>query len=298
MVRYTLRQLEYLTETARQGGIAPASRHLNVSAAAVSSALDKLETSIGFALFDRFPAQGMRLTRAGADFAAQAADLLSQAELLDRHAADLAGERSGTIHIGTHYALAHRIVLPAILSFRERHPGIRIEVVEDDYPNLLSALDCGEIDALVVFDQGFDPRRHIVEVLKPLPPLVLLAEAHPLAVKPSLRLNDLQGIPYISVSRSGPGPSYLDLLQAAGVEPEVPLRSQSRELVQAYVGKGLGFTLVGFAPPHSKTIEGDGVLVRPIAEDIGQFDAVIARSRHVKGGTLIETFLNLCRKQI
>ncbi|KIC07663.1 LysR family transcriptional regulator [Leisingera sp. ANG-M1] len=294
MVRFTLRQLLYLTETAQQGGIAQAARRLNVSAAAIASALDKLEAATGLTLFDRFPAQGMRLTRAGQAFSEHAKTLLAQAASLDRHAGDLAAGRAGRIHIGTHHALAQRIVLPAVLAFREEHPGVRIEVVEDDYHALTEALDSGAVDALVVFDQGFDPRRHSVEVLMELPPLVLLSAAHPLASKSRISLSDLGGLPYIAVSSEGPGPSYLQLLNAAGVHPDVPFRSQSRELVHAYVGKGLGYTLAGFPLKQDRTIEGDPIVARPLKESIGQYRVVIARARQAARAELADRFLEKC----
>lgn len=295
MVRFTLRQLLYLSETDRQGGIAQAARHLNVSAAAIASALDKLEAVTGLILFDRFPAQGMRLTRAGREFALQANALLAQAGALDKHAASLAAGRAGRIHVGTHHALAQQIVLPAVLAFRESHPGVRIEVMEDDYPALTQALDSGEADLLAVFDQGFDTRRHNVEVLMELPPLVLLSAAHPLASKSRISLSDLAGLPFIAVSPAGPGPSYLQLLQAAGMHPEVPFQSQSRELAHAYVGKGLGFTLAGFPPKHDRSIEGDAIAALPLQEDIGHYRVVIARPRQASRSALIDSFLKKCR---
>ncbi|MBQ4827544.1 LysR family transcriptional regulator [Leisingera sp. HS039] len=295
MVRFTLRQLTYLTETARQGGIAQAARQLNVSAAAIASALDKLEAATGLTLFDRFPAQGMRLTRAGEEFTAQANALLTQAGTLDKHAADLASGRAGRLHIGTHHALAQRIVLPAVLAFCESHPGVRIEVKEAVYPALIDSLDAGEVDVLVVFDQGLDPKRHEAEVHLELPPLVLLAASHALAAKSQISLSDLTGLPYISVSPAGPGPSYLQLLQAAGIHPDVPFQSQSRELVQAYVGKGFGFTLAGFPPKQDCTTEGDPIVARPLKENIGQYRVVIARSRQAVQTALIVRFLEICR---
>lgn len=295
---FTLRQLALLVETARSGGIAPAARILNVSPAAISSAIDKFEETTGLILFDRFPARGMRLTRAGQDFIVEAEALLSRADALGRRISDLVEGTSGTIHIGTHYGIAHKIVLPAVLAFRERHPGVRIEVVEDDYPSLLASLDAGDVDALVVFDQGFDEARHEVAPLADLPTLVLLSAAHPLAQDDRVPLEALSGLPYIAVSRAGPGPSYLSLLQAAGLDPEVPFTSQSRELVQAYVGKGLGYTLVGFPPDRNLTIEGDAVVARPLDRDIGRFRVVIAQARAVTGSALLEAFLDACRAQV
>ena len=298
MLRYSLRQLAFLSETARRGGIAQAARHLNLSPATIASAIDKLEAMTGLTLFDRFPAQGMRLTRAGADFTAQADALLIQARALDSHATELAAGRAGAIAIGTHYALAQRIVLPAVVAHRAHRPAVRIEVTEDDYPNLIGALDAGEVDALVVFDQGFDPERHDIEVLLELPPLVLLPAGHDLAAKARLKVADLVGLPYIAMSHSGPGPSYLEMLQAAGLHPEVPLTSRSREMVQAYVGKGFGFTLVGFPPKPAQTIEGDPIAVRPIEENIGHSKVVIARSRLIRPSPLADGFLALCRRSL
>mgnify|MGYP001030676782 FL=1 len=298
MVRFSLRQLAFLSEAARCGGIAPAARNLNISPAAVSSALDKLEAVTGLTLFDRFPARGMRLTRVGAEFLVDAEDLLKRAGALDRHAVDLANGESGTIRVGTHFAMAQQIVLPSVLTFRGRFPRVRIEVVEDDFPSLVVALDAGEVDALVVFNQGFDASRFEVETLKALPPLVLLPASHPLAQSDSIQLQDLSNIPYIAVSRAGPGPTYLDLLRAAGLDPEVPLTSQSREMVQAYVGKGLGFTLVGFPPGRNLMIEGDTVVTRPLAQEIGRFEVVLAVARAKKQTELVTTFLDLCRAQV
>ncbi|NRB03548.1 MAG: LysR family transcriptional regulator [Rhodobacteraceae bacterium] len=298
MVRFSLRQLAFLSETARCGGIAPAARNLNVSPAAISSALDKLEAFTGLTLFDRFPARGMRLTRAGAEFLADAEVLLTRAKALDRRAADMAQGETGSIRIGTHYAIAQQIVLPAVLTFRDRYPQVRIEVVEEDFPSLVAALDAGEVDALVVFNQGFDTSLFDVESLKALPPLVLLPATHPLASADTVQLEDLSDIPYIAVSRAGPGPSYLDLLRAGGLDPEVPLTSQSREMVQAYVGKGLGFTLVGFPPSRNLTIEGDPVVTRPLAQEIGQFEVALAVANAVRLTNPVAAFLDMLRARV
>lgn len=297
MLRFTLRQLSFLSATARHGGIAQAARQLGVSAPAVASALDKLEDALGLKLFDRFPAQGMRLTRAGEVLAARAEALLAQAGALDREARDMAGGRRGLIRIGTHFAIAERFVLPAVLELSRDHPGIRVEVIEGDFPDLLAALDTGRVDVLAVFDQGFDADRHEVEPLQDLPPLVLLAASHPLARRDRIALADLAGLPYVAVTASGPGPSYLGLLQDAGLTPEVPFVTKSRELAQAYVGKGLGFTLVGFEPKRGVTTEGDPVVVRPLVEDVGRFRAVLARSRHAGRAAPVDLFLEACRSQ-
>ncbi|MDA0962717.1 MAG: LysR family transcriptional regulator [Proteobacteria bacterium] len=295
MLRFTLRQLSFLSATARHGGIAQAARQLGVSAPAVASALDKLEDALELKLFDRFPAQGLRLTRAGEVLAARAEALLAQADALDVEARDMAGGRRGLLRIGTYFAIAELFVLPAVLDLRRDHPGICVEVIEGDFPDLVAALDAGQVDALAVYDQGFETDRHEVELLQDVPPLVLLAASHPLARRDALSLADLAGVPYVAVITSGPGPSYLRLLLDAGQKLEVPFATKSRELAHAYVGKGLGYTLVGFEPKRSVTTEGDPVVVRPLLGDIGRFRAVLAVSRHVDRAAPVDLFREACR---
>lgn len=298
MFQFSLRQLSLFAETAKCGGIARAARNMSVSPAAVASAIDKLEDTTGLVLFDRFPARGMRLTPIGAEFLADAEALLAQSRRLAKHATDLAAGDAGSLRLGTHHAVAQNIVLPAVLALRESHPGVRIEIVEDEFDNLTAALDNGEVDALVVFDQGFDPLRHRVETLKVLDPIVLLPAAHPLAKGDRIEVRDLTDLPYINVSSSGPGQSYLDMLRAAGLDPEVPLSSRSRELAQAYVGKGLGFTLVAFPPRLDVTIEGDHIAARPLKQSIGTVSVVIAQSRGGRLTRFAHSFLQACRAQI
>jgi DNA-binding transcriptional LysR family regulator len=298
MLQFSLRQLSLFAETAKCGGIAQAARNLNVSPAAVASAIDKLEDTTGLVLFDRFPARGMRLTPTGAEFLADAEALLAQSRRLAKHATDLAAGDAGSLRIGTHHAVAQNIVLPAVLALRESHPAVRIEIVEDEFENLTAALENGKVDALVVFDQGFDPLRHMIETLNVLDPIVLLPAVHPLTKKERIEIKDLTGLPYINVSASGPGQSYLDMLRAAGLDPEVPLSSQSRELAQAYVGKGLGFTLVAFPPRQGITIEGDNIAARPLKQSIGKVRVVIAQPRGGRATKFASSFLQACRAQI
>ena len=65
MVRLTLKQCAYFIAVAEQGGIAQASRALNISQPAVAQAIDKLEDQFNFKLFKRHHARGTELTIQG-----------------------------------------------------------------------------------------------------------------------------------------------------------------------------------------------------------------------------------------
>ena len=66
-------------------------------------------------------------------------------------------------------------------------------------------------------------------------------------------------------------------------------------IARGYVGKGLGYTLVGFEPKRSVTTEGDPVVVRPFLGDIGRFRAVLAVSRHGDRAAPVDLFRAACR---
>lgn len=68
MVKLTLKQCAYFVAVAEQGGIAQASRVLNISQPAVAQALDELEHQFEFRLFDRHHARGTELTPQGRAF--------------------------------------------------------------------------------------------------------------------------------------------------------------------------------------------------------------------------------------
>ncbi len=86
MVRYTLRQCTYFRAVAEQGGIAQASRALNISQPSIAQALDKLEDILGIVLFERHHARGLTLTLQGRLFLQHAVALEEQAEQVARQA--------------------------------------------------------------------------------------------------------------------------------------------------------------------------------------------------------------------
>ena len=79
MPRYTLRQLEYLVTAAEAGSVAGAAARLNVSQPSISTAIAKLEDSLGVQLFMRHHAAGISLTPAGTRLMDEARNLLERA---------------------------------------------------------------------------------------------------------------------------------------------------------------------------------------------------------------------------
>ncbi len=295
MIPFTLRQLTYFCTTADCGSIAQASRTLGVSSPAIAAALDKLEDVSGLTLFDRFPAHGLRLTASGQAFLGEARQVLSQAESLAHLTRTLSSDTQGHVRFGSYYALAYIFAAPIVLHHRDLWPRVTVQVIEDTFLGLKERLEDGRVDLMLTYDQELDQSRFDIVPLCEATPRVILPDTHPLATRSRISLQDLEGEPYVMVEEKGPGLSFLDMLNAAGLFPEVAVASRSYEFVRSCVGKGMGFTLTLFQPPHPRTYHGDGVVAVPLREHIGTAQVVIAARKGRLAEPLLRNLTQTCR---
>src|SRR6478735_6428032 len=111
-----------------------------------------------------------------------------QLRVLEREAdlaAAAAGAVEGVVHVGSFQTASLRLLLPAMNALRERHPGVRVRLVEAEPEPALEALRSHALD-LVLADEwagtphprwpGLDREDLFTEPLR-----VALPSAHPLA---------------------------------------------------------------------------------------------------------------------
>ena len=114
MLRYTLRQIEYAIAIRDHGSVAAASAALGVAQPTLSASLAKLEDQIGLQLFIRHHAQGVSPSPAGLRFLAEARNLLTHAQDLQRESPRGHGHRGQAVAGQLHHhraglrAAAHR----------------------------------------------------------------------------------------------------------------------------------------------------------------------------------------------
>jgi DNA-binding transcriptional LysR family regulator len=121
--------LRFFVALARAGSLSAAARTLRVSHATVGRRVAALEAVLGQSLFDR-RADGFGLTDYGASVMELAVDMDERAHTIARRAGR--GEAlSGTVRLTATEALAERLLIPRLATFRRRHPGIALEVLVD-----------------------------------------------------------------------------------------------------------------------------------------------------------------------
>jgi DNA-binding transcriptional LysR family regulator len=121
-----LAELQVFVTVAAERSFSRAAARLHRTQPAVSQAIRRLEDELGERLFDRSAKDG-KLTEAGRvllDYAQRLMRLAEEADLAVRELRDL---RRGRVLVGANEAAVHAL-LPVVQRFRERHPGVQVDV--------------------------------------------------------------------------------------------------------------------------------------------------------------------------
>lgn len=114
---------------ARHGTLSGASSELNLGIATLSRRIGRLERALELPLFVRLQT-GYQLTEDGRNLV-EKAEALEAAALAFTSGLSPQAQIFGKVRLATAENLANELILPALPSFREQHPGIEIELVTD-----------------------------------------------------------------------------------------------------------------------------------------------------------------------
>lgn len=292
MVRFSLRQLDYVRAVARDGGIAQAARSLNVSQPSVAQGLAKLEAMTGLVLFERHHARGVTLTSQGRQFLGHAVSLLDHAAQVERDATALAAFEAGEIRLGCFTTIAAFYLPGLIRSFNQAHPDIRVLAEEATLDLLANHVRNGNLDACLTYDIGDSLEGLDIRLLTTIEPTVILSSKHPLAGQVSIRLGELAGEAYVMYDAPGSRDYFDALLVDAGLTPEIAYASQSLECVRSAVGAGFGFSIAALRPRHETTYEGNDITAIPIGGEIASLNLVIASRPTREANRMLDQFVD------
>lgn len=256
-----LPQLHAFAVLAEELHFGRAAARLGIAQPPLSQQIRRLEEKVGHPLFRREPG-GVTLTPAGRELLPAARRVL--ADLADGLAAARAvgsGE-AGRLRIGFSASLA-LTVLPGLLrTFRERHPGVRLDVREMTSAPQLAALHDRGIDVGLLREPPADEPGLRFRTVCSEPFVAVLPAGHPLAAERAVRLGQLAHEPFVLLPREE-GPQLYDritgLCTDAGFTPRIGQHAVEWQTVCALVGAGLGVSL---APAGIRRIRLRGVAFR------------------------------------
>jgi DNA-binding transcriptional LysR family regulator len=137
----------------RAGGISAAARQLNRQQPSISAALKRLEEHVGASLLRR-TATGVEMTSAGKAMMALCEDMLESARMMPHQIAQATKRVEGIVRIQIVSGLVSPEFDEAIESFHRRNPDIHIEIRVSPWRQLLDALERGEVEIGVGYDNN------------------------------------------------------------------------------------------------------------------------------------------------
>lgn len=306
-----LRHLRYFVAAAEELHFSRAADRLCVTRPAVSRMISDLEQELGAQLFERSN-QGIKLTAAGAIMLARVQSNLADLNTTFDVTKKVALGKSGILNVGYGASsLYHPVFRAAIKQVHDEFPEIVLSFVEGRRIEQLSALRDGTIDVGFMQNptpsgaargrgrKGANPTNELPEFARlPIQSSTLavaLPRTHPLAGRGSLKLFDLTGEEFITVSLSSISPSYgrlVTLCMDAGFEPKGMLEVKNAAAQLGLVSIGLGIGILVTLPSSRYP---DDIAVVPLegVDFSTRFELLCLKSR--KADPVIRHFTDIAR---
>lgn len=138
-------RLEVFMAVAAEGGVGAAARRLHLSQPAVTQHIKRLEETMGAALFTR-SRSGVTLTPAGVLLLGHAREVARLDGEVARKIHGDGAALNGRLRLGASTTILQYFLPEVLVGFRQRHPGIEIDVIEANTDGIIGALLAQRID--------------------------------------------------------------------------------------------------------------------------------------------------------
>lgn len=274
MLYISLRQYEYVCAIGHHGGLSAAAQHMNVSQPALSNALTRVETHLGYPLFSRRRGAAMTLTPQGRKFIDQADDLLKRAALIEgAKQQDIGTTR---LRLGCFVDLAPFLLAKALHAVRDAVPDVAVTHGIDSFEGLIDGLIDGQFDIVLTYDLGMDAGFTRLDLFDSSP-RALVHPDHPLARSGQVTLADLSKHPLILSKEGLSAQHVLGLFQRNGFNPTVSCRAESLEILRSLAAHGEGVGISYANPPVDFTYDRVPLVSLPISDPDTAEAVVLAR---------------------
>jgi DNA-binding transcriptional LysR family regulator len=241
-----------------------AALRLHMTQPPLTQAIAQLERSLGVMLFARTK-RSVQLTPQGLALLPQAQELLQRAQSLVGQARALAAGESGRLKLAFVSTVGFSLLPQWIMAFRQQFPGVQLDLVEATGDVQLQLLKSDEVDAGFILHASGFAAEGLQRLTVAQEPLVLaLPEAHPLARRKALRLQDVWAQPLVTFPRRIV-PSLFDAIfgmyHDAGKLPVVAQEAIQMQTIVNLVSAGLG---VAWVPASVQQFQRPGVVYRQV----------------------------------
>lgn len=298
-----LKQFEYVLTVTQEKNFSRAAKKLFISQPSLSQYINRLESQLGFTIFDR-SSNPLTLTYEGELYVETAHNILELLNDFNRRIRESAQLKKGRINLGLTPSKASN-PLPAILPvFKEKYPGVELNITEATSFRLENMLLEGKIDLcmlnLPIQNKNIDYKPILTEELflaappdfyspyevkspdSPYPVIDLkyLSEESFILMHPEQRIRQITDSSFLS----------------AGIRPKIVMETGSIDTALRLSASGAGFS---FVPESSVRFAG---LVKPPKyyniSDGFSWTLVVAYKQNSSGSKLRNAFIDTVRSVI
>ena len=251
-----LYQIRYFLAIVDAGNFSRAAERVYVTQPTLSTGIKKLEDELGVTLFERTNRE-VKLTAAGEQFVTRARTIYREME----HAKNemKAARTPAVLRIGLLKTLPMEPIAKLIHDFREIHPEVIIELVDDTDENLRAQLRLGRID-LAITALRADDTAGVSRVIMEEAIYLAVNQAHPLALKRAVTLNEVHEQSFIERINCEVWGEVRDAFERCHIKPRSVYRAENDQSVITLIAAGLGVSIM---PIRSNT---QGVTFIPIED--------------------------------
>lgn len=277
-----LQYVETFCAVVEAGSFNLAAERLHLSQPAISKQIKAMEAELGVQLLLR-SARGVELTPVGRQIHRMARRALAVEEGCQRAAEAWKGEEKGRLVVGAGLTLILFTLPPVIQAFRERVPGVQLEVVTGDSRESLGRLLSFQVDVALVTSPVPHPE------VQPIPlfidPLVVVAAP---GIPLPQTIPDLGDAPLIAFRRGSGIRQYVDqVLEGRGARPQVAMEFDSIEAIKTMAGLGLGLALLPLSAVREEVAHGRLAMIRlPDWPDAGRSVTLLRRRAGLRSGAV------------
>ena len=243
---FDTRHMTTFLAVVRADSYTAAAKKLGYTQPAITQQMKALERTVGTPLFFR-AGRRLRLTEAGQTLARHAQIILDDMAVAQEQLTAIARLRTGRVRICA-FPSANSTVIPnAIASMAATHPGVRVELMEEEPPGSLDHVMRGECDVALAFTYPESQDENPDELLKiPLlddPLVIMMPSAHRLTRHRAVALTDLAEERWIAGCPRC-RTHFLHECAERGFVPDIAFSTDDIQASQALVAQGLGVALI------------------------------------------------------
>lgn len=281
-----VRLLEAFRLVQSTGSVTQAAASLGVTQPAVSAQIARLESEVGFALFDRSGAR-LRPTAQGRAFQVEVERTLGGLTDLRRAAARIRDGQAGSLVVAGLPIAGTALLPPVVAAFARSRPDVTIEIVTRN-SDVIRGMFPSRTHDLGIAELPVDPTGLAVTIYR-MDCVAILPEDHPLAAHAVITPELLSGVPFIGMSREWSAHHVLGAVFA-----ERGARFRQVAVLEVFAGlcalvsQGVGASLVD--PVSAAFYAPLGIVARPFRPAV-PYDLAVFRSADREPSIIADMFL-------